>query len=81
MIKDYYLTIQYHADMANVVADAHSRTGVSMICMSLIVDLDHMGISIYYAGVAREKTQLLIQSPFARAGVSVFTAKPAQGYP
>jgi len=31
--------------------------------MSLIADLDHMGISLYYAGVAREETRLLIQSP------------------
>ena len=81
LIKDYDLTIQYHPGKANVVVDALSRTGVPKTCMPLIADLDHMGISIYYAGVAREKTQLLIQSPFARAGVSVFTAKPAQGYP
>ena len=31
--------------------------------MSLIVDLDCMGISLCYAGVAREETRLLIQSP------------------
>ena len=31
--------------------------------MSVIVDLDHMGISVCYAGVAREETRLLIQSP------------------
>ena len=31
--------------------------------MSVIVDMDRMGISFCYAGVAREKTRLLIQSP------------------
>jgi len=57
------LTIQYHPGKANVVADVLSRTGVPKICMSLIVDLDRMGISLCYAGVAREETRLLIQSP------------------
>ena len=52
MIKDYDLTIQYHPIMANVVVDALSRTGFPKTCMSLIVDLDHMGIPLYYAGVA-----------------------------
>jgi len=63
LIKDYDLTIQYHPGKVNVVADALSRTGVPKICMSLIVDLDRMGISLCYAGVAREETRLLIQSP------------------
>ena len=63
LIKDYDLTIQYHPGKANVVADVLSRTGVPKICMSLIVDLDRMGISLCYAGVAREETRLLIQSP------------------
>jgi hypothetical protein len=31
--------------------------------MSLIVDLDRMGFSLCYVGVAREETRLLIQSP------------------
>ena len=31
--------------------------------MSVIVDLDHIGISFCYAGVACEETRLLIQSP------------------
>ena len=62
LIKDCDLTIQYHPGKANVVADVLSRTGVPKICMSLIVDLDRMGISLCYAGVAREETRLLIQS-------------------
>ena len=63
MIKYYDLTIQYHLGKANVVADALSRTGVPKTCMSLIADLDRMGISLCYAGVAREETRLLIQLP------------------
>ena len=63
MIKYYDLTIQYHPGKVNVVADGLSRTGVPKICMSLIADLDHIGISLCYAGVAREETRLLIQSP------------------
>ena len=57
------MTIQYHLGKANIIANALSRTGVPKICMSLIADLDHMGISLCYAGVAREETRLLIQSP------------------
>ena len=57
------MTIQYHTGKADVVAYALSRTGVPKTCMSVIVDLDRMGISFCYAGVAREKTMLLIQSP------------------
>ena len=57
------MTIQYHPCKTDVVAYALRRTGVPKICMSLIVDLDRMGISLCYAGVAREETRLLIQSP------------------
>ena len=57
------MTIQYHSGKSNVVADALSRTGFPKTCMSLIVYLDRMGISLCYACVAREETQLLIQSP------------------
>ena len=63
MIKDYDLTVQYHHGKANIVADALSRIGVPKTCMSLIVDLDHMGIFIFSTSVAYEETRLLIQSP------------------
>jgi hypothetical protein len=63
LIKDYDLNIQYHPCKANVVADALSRTGVPKTCMQLTNDLDRMGISLCYAGVAREETELVIRSP------------------
>ena len=45
-----------------MVADALSRTGVPRTVMPLIADLDHMGITFCYAGVAHEETKMLIQS-------------------
>jgi hypothetical protein len=45
-----------------VVADALSRTGVPTTVMPLITDLDRMGITFCYAGVAHEETKMLIQS-------------------
>jgi hypothetical protein len=54
--------IQYHLGKANVVADALSRTGVPKVAMPLIVDPDHIGVSLCYAGTTREETQMLIQS-------------------
>jgi hypothetical protein len=62
LIKHYDFTIQYHPGMANVIANALSRTGVSKVSMPLIVDLDRMGVSLCYASTAREETQMLIQS-------------------
>jgi hypothetical protein len=62
LIKDYDLTIQYHPGKANVDADALSRMGVPRIVTPLIADLDHMGITFCYAGVAHEETKMLIQS-------------------
>ena len=53
MIKDYDLIIQYHPGKANVVAYVLNRTSVPRTCMSLTADLDRMGISLCYAGVAR----------------------------
>jgi hypothetical protein len=60
LIKDYDLNIQYHPSKANVVAYALSRTGVPKTCMQLTNDLDHMSISLCYAGVARVETELVI---------------------
>jgi hypothetical protein len=62
LIKDYDLTIQYHPRKNNVVADALSRTNVPRIVMPLIANLDRMGITFCYAGVAHEETKMLIQS-------------------
>jgi hypothetical protein len=45
LIKNYDLTIQYHPGKTNVIADALSRTGVPRTVMSLIDDLDYMGIT------------------------------------
>jgi hypothetical protein len=55
LIKNYDFTIQYHPGKANVIADVLSRTGVPKTCMSLIVDLDRMGISLCYASVAMRR--------------------------
>jgi hypothetical protein len=62
LLKDYDLTIQYHPGKANVVTDALSRTGVARTMMPLIADLDRMGITFWYAGVAHEETKMLKQS-------------------
>jgi hypothetical protein len=62
LIKDYDLTIQYHHGKANVVSNALSRTAVPRTVMPLISDLDRMGITFCYAGVAHEETEMLIQS-------------------
>jgi hypothetical protein len=45
-----------------VVIDALSRSGVLKVAMLLITDLDRIGVSLCYAGTAREVTQMLIQS-------------------
>jgi hypothetical protein len=62
LIKDYDLTIQYHSGKANVVADALSKTGVLKVAMLLITDLDHIGVSLCYASIAWEETQMRIHS-------------------
>jgi hypothetical protein len=62
LIKDYDLIIQYHPGKTNAVVDALSRIGVPMTVMPLIADLDHMGITFCYVGVAHEETKMLIQS-------------------
>jgi hypothetical protein len=41
-----------------VVADALSRTGVPRTVMPLIADLDRMGITFCYAGVAHKETNV-----------------------
>jgi hypothetical protein len=63
LIKDYDMNIQYHPGKANVIPDALSRTSVPRTCMHLTHDLDRMGISLCYASVAREETELVIRSP------------------
>jgi hypothetical protein len=62
LIKDYDLTIECYPRKANVVADVLSRTGLPRIVLPLISDLDYMGITFCYAGVAHEETKMLIQS-------------------
>jgi hypothetical protein len=60
LIKDYDHAIHYHPGKANVVANAVSRIGVPRTVMTLISDLDCMGIIFCYAGVAHEETKMLI---------------------
>jgi hypothetical protein len=43
-----------------VVVDALSRIGVPRKVMSMIADLDYMGITFCYASVACEETKMLI---------------------
>jgi hypothetical protein len=62
LIKDYDLSIHYHPGKANVVADALSGSGVPKVALSLIADLDRLGIALCYFGTASEETRMLIQS-------------------
>ena len=45
-----------------MVADALSRFGVPKVALSLIADLDRLGIALCYVGTASKETQMLIQS-------------------
>lgn len=47
---------------AKYMVDAISRTGVSKTITPLIVELDRMGIYFCCAGIARQETQMIIQS-------------------
>jgi hypothetical protein len=44
------------------VADALSRSGVPKVALSLIADLDRLGIALCYVATASEETRMLIQS-------------------
>jgi hypothetical protein len=60
LIKDYDLSIHYHSGKANVVADALTRSGVPKVALSLITNLDHLGIALCYVATASEETRMLI---------------------
>ena len=62
LLNDYDVNINCHPVKTNVVADALSRTGVPKTAMSLISDLDRMGINFCFMGVARQETQMIVQS-------------------
>ena len=46
LTKDYYLTLWYHPGKADVVTYVLSRTSAPKICMSVLDDLDRIGISL-----------------------------------
>jgi hypothetical protein len=62
LIKDCDLSIHYPPGKANVVADAHSRSGVPKVALQLIANLDRLGVALCYVGTASEETHMLIQS-------------------
>jgi len=46
LTKDYYLTLWYHPGKADIVTYVLSRTSAPKICMSVLDDLDRIGISL-----------------------------------
>jgi hypothetical protein len=59
-----------------VVVDALSRTSIPRMVMPLISDLDRMGITFCYAGVAHEETKMLIQSSLQERVVTPHVSNP-----